>query len=55
MTRWPFPAVEKTTTPASEVILDGAQPMPGLSKRAPEQLQPRRFGVYSRARPVEKK
>jgi hypothetical protein len=32
-----------------------ALPMPGLSKRAQQQLQPRRFGVYSRARPAEKK
>ena len=32
-----------------------AQPMPGLSKRAQQQLQPKRFGVYSRARPAEKK
>lgn len=32
-----------------------AMPIQGLSKRAQQQLQPRRFGVYSRARPQEKK
>ena len=28
-----------------------AQPMPGLSKRAQEQLKPRTAGVYSKAQP----
>jgi hypothetical protein len=41
------------TTPKSDEKSD--QPMPGLSKRAQQQLQPRRFGVYSRDRPAEKK
>jgi hypothetical protein len=41
------------TTPKSNE--KSAEPMPGLSKRAQKELQPRRFGVYSRARPAEKK
>ena len=32
-----------------------AEPMKHLSQRAQQQLQPKRFGVYSRARPQEKK
>lgn len=32
-----------------------AQPMPGLSKLAQEQLRSRSFNVYSKARPQERK
>lgn len=32
-----------------------ALPMPGLSKRAQEQLKPKTINTYSRARPVEGK
>lgn len=41
------------TTPKSNE--KSALPMPGLSKRAQQQLQPRRFGVYSRAKPAQGK
>lgn len=32
-----------------------AMPIQGLSKRAQQQLQPKRFGVYSKAKPAEGK
>ena len=32
-----------------------AEPMKHLSKRAQQQLQPKRFGVYSKAKPAQGK
>lgn len=44
--------MEKTRTPVSTER--SAEPMPGLSKRAQEQLRSRSFNVYSKARQGKK-